>query len=336
MHTPLCQGCGTVELTPEFDSEAHIIPNALGGRLSRSGLICRECNTLLDRLADNPLIRAFGPWPTLLDIPRHRGRHPPVVIDTRDGLRVSVEPDGTTTRIDVVYDVTPIDADSHKVSLGAGNWKVVRQLIGRAAKQFPQLDQAHATAHAQKVNVPSTAEWRIETNFAPANVFPGAFAAFWLFFLHKTGHQLAPWDRVLEVVEGVRTGGTFRYFPDGLPGLSGPSIDISHKIILRTVPQTGLLIGYLEILGTLRVGGVVAQGRPSSELEYIYVADVFGKSERSGEFSIDRKTFDATDWKTVGLGLSEPGEIKTYIQDAQTPLQKRWETRISSEATKGS
>jgi hypothetical protein len=332
MTMPICNGCGSVELTPEFDSEAHIIPNALGGRLSPRGLICRECNTLLDRLADNPLIRAFGPWPTLLDIPRHRGKNPPVEIDTADGQRVSVDPDGTTTRVDVIYDVTPIDADSHKVHVGAGNWKVVRQLIGRATKQFPQLDAVQAASHAQKVKMPATAQWRIGTNFAPANVFPGAFAAFWLFFLHKTGHKLAPWDRVLEVVDNVRQGGTFRYFPSPLPGLSGPDIDLSHKIILRTVPATGLLIGYLEILGTLRVGGIVAQGAPGSELEYIYVADVLTKRDRSGEFSIDPKAFDATDWKTIGLGLSDVAEIKTYIENAQIPLQKRWESLLAQGA----
>lgn len=90
MQVPICRGCGLVELTAEFDSDAHIIPNALGGRLAPSGLICRECNSLLDPVADNPLIRAFGPWPTLLDIPRHRGQHPPVQIETSNGQTITV------------------------------------------------------------------------------------------------------------------------------------------------------------------------------------------------------------------------------------------------------
>jgi HNH endonuclease len=58
----MCSGCGLHRLTPEWNSVAHIFPNALGGRLAPGGLICRECNTLLNVLADNPLIQAFGPW----------------------------------------------------------------------------------------------------------------------------------------------------------------------------------------------------------------------------------------------------------------------------------
>jgi HNH endonuclease len=54
-----CRGCG-VPLTDTNDSEAHIIPNALGGRLKPKCIICRECNTQLDRIADNALVQAFG------------------------------------------------------------------------------------------------------------------------------------------------------------------------------------------------------------------------------------------------------------------------------------
>jgi hypothetical protein len=324
---PVCSACGTVTLTSEFDSEAHIIPNALGGRLSPKGLICRTCNSLLDRLADNALIKAFGPWPTLLNIPRDRGNQPAVVIEDADGQRMSVDADGTATRADVVYQVEPLE-DGHKVSLGASNWKVVRQLIGRAAKQFPLLDPAQAELHAKKVLVPATAPWHIETNFAPQHVFPAAFVAFWLFFLYKTRSPLEPWDRIRKVIEGMRAGGTFRYLPEGLPGLFGPSIALSHRLVLRTVPATGHLIGYIEILGLLRIGGIIAEGPVGRKMEHIYVADPFAKSDRSSEFSIDAGVFDATNWRTIGIGPAERAGVIAYVEAAQKPLQDHWESRV--------
>jgi hypothetical protein len=146
----MCSGCSKHALTPEWNSDAHIFPNALGGRLAPGGLICRECNTVLNDLADNPLIRAFGPWPTLLDIPRQNGKHPAVIVETTGGQRVRVEPDGSRSLAEVAYDVEPIPG-GHKVELGANNWKVVKQLINRAAKQLPQLDPVHVDSTRRRM-----------------------------------------------------------------------------------------------------------------------------------------------------------------------------------------
>ena len=104
---PTCRGCGE-SLNSENDSEAHVIPNALGGRLKPKGIICRTCNTELDDAADNALVAAFGAWPTLLDIPRDRGANPPKVTGTRGGSRVRLQPDGSSRAIDVKYEVRPV------------------------------------------------------------------------------------------------------------------------------------------------------------------------------------------------------------------------------------
>jgi hypothetical protein len=74
-----CRGCGD-PIAPANDTDARILPNALGGRLKPRGILCRVCNTELDRLADNALVNAFGTWPTMLDIPRDRGKNPPKIV----------------------------------------------------------------------------------------------------------------------------------------------------------------------------------------------------------------------------------------------------------------
>src|SRR6478672_9622277 len=101
--SPKCRGCGD-PLTNDNDSEAHIIPNALGGRLAPTGIICRTCNGKLDEVADNALIEAFGHWPTLLNIPRQRGDNPSRIVDTREGQRVLLAPDGSLRRTNIQYD----------------------------------------------------------------------------------------------------------------------------------------------------------------------------------------------------------------------------------------
>jgi len=308
-----CHGCG-IRLNAENDSEAHIIPNALGGRLACKGLICRACNARLDRIADNALVQAFGAWPTLLNLSRQRGHNPSRTLDTRRGSKVRLEPDGSLTGAEVHYDVTPI-VGGHKVEISAGNMKTVRQLIKRVTKQFPLVDATSLEKHARRIKMSPGDEIKLSLDFSPRAVFGGAVSVFWLFLLARTGQAIMSWSKLVECIEAVqRHGGTFRYFVSGLPGLNGPSIDIGHKIIVRSVPSTGELIAYLEILGVLQIGGLFAQGPAGQTIEHVYAFDLDNQSDRSEEFTIDPIVFAEQNWRQVGLGPTDLDPIKAHLK----------------------
>jgi hypothetical protein len=316
MMSTKCRGCGN-PLTDANDSAAHIIPNALGGRLAPKGIICQSCNTVLDKLADNALIEAFGDWPTLLDIPRQRGRNPTKLMETLNGHRVRMNANGTSTRVEVQYEVeeTP---EGHSVQIAAGDIKTIRQLLGRLTKQFPQVDAALAERHARTVGIQDGDKLKIRLDFSPDAVFGGVVTALWLFLIHRTGHAFMDWDRLKSCIAGMRAnGGTFRYLVDGLPGLRGPEIGLGHKIIVRSVPCTGELIVYVEILGVLKVGGVLAKSpAPAIPIEHIYALDLLSKTDRSGEYKIDATEFDRQDWSKVGLAPADTAALNARFSDA--------------------
>lgn len=266
----LCRGCG-VALTSASDSEAHIIPSALGGRLKSKGIICQTCNGLLDRIADNALVKAFGDWPTLMDIPRDRGSNPSKLVTTRDGIRVRLEPDGTLTRVDVTYETQATD-DGSKIEIGAGDMKTIRQLLQRVKKQYPEFDAKAAEQFARTVGLNDDDELKMGLGFGRAQVFGGVVTAIWLFLMMKTGRAFMDLPKLQQVIGEMHDhGGMFRYLPDGLPGLNGPDIPLGHKIVVRSVPATGELIGYVEILGIMRIGGIFASaGGPPVKIEHIY------------------------------------------------------------------
>lgn len=327
--TPKCRLCGSDLIAPN-DSEAHVIPNALGGRLKPKGILCRACNTELDDLADNALVKAFGDWPTLLDIPRDRGQNPPKRLETRGGKTVRVEPDGTVTRIDVLYDVVPIE-EGHEVQIGAGDMKTFRQLLMRAAKQFPQLDPKVAEAHAQTISIDDD-HLKMSLDFSPRAVFGGIITAIWLFLIMKTGRAFMDRQRLSQVIKTMQSyGGTFRYLIDGLPGLHGPDVPIGHKIIVRSIPSTGELIAYVEILGVLKVGGVFAEASPPAfPLEHIYAYDVLGRRDLSDDFSIDANTFEQQDWREAGLGPSDAEALrKHFLEAAEAIFGQHYQARFA-------
>ena len=327
-----CRGCG-LALTSETDSEAHVIPNALGGRLKPRGILCRTCNGQLDRLADNPLVEAFGDWPTLLNFPRDRGEHPPKLIETREGRRVRLEADGSLRRTDVLYTVTPV-AEGHKVEIGAGNMKTVRQLLKRAEKQFPQFDAKAAEQYARVLGIEDGDELKLSLDFSPQAVFGGVIAAIWLYLILTTGRAFMDWQRLLDCIAEMQArGGTFRYFIDGLPGLKGPQIGLGHKIVARSVPATGEMIAYVEILGILRVGGLFAKAKaPSMVIEHIYAYDLASRADRSGEFAIDTGEFESQQWQTVGLAPTDYEALRKHFKAALGIFEVHYRQRFQTQA----
>jgi hypothetical protein len=169
--------------------------------------------------------------------------------------------------------------------------------------------------------MPDGDELKLRVDFSPQAVFGAVVAMTWLYLIHTTGHAFMSFDALLACIKKVQaTGGTFRYLIDGLPGLRGPSIDLGHKLVVRSVDASGELIAYVEILGVFKIGGVFARGTPGTSLEHIYVYDVAGKADRSSEFSIDHATFDAVDWRTTSLGTADAKALKDHFEKVLTAL----------------
>lgn len=63
------------ELTKENFSKEHIIPNAIGGRLTSSNILCKICNNNFGKDIDNILTKQFKVLSNLLDIKRERGKN---------------------------------------------------------------------------------------------------------------------------------------------------------------------------------------------------------------------------------------------------------------------
>ncbi len=326
-----CRGCG-VDLTAQNDSAAHVFPNALGGRLKPKGIICQLCNTALDRAADNALVKAFGDWPTLLNLPRDEGGNPPKLVDTRDGRRVRIEADGKITSAQVTYDVAEID-DGHHVTIAAGNMKTFRELLKRAKKEVPQLDTYAAEQAAQVVGVADDDLLKLGFDFSPQAVFGGVITAIWLYLIHTTGRAFMDWDRLLKCIGEMQThGGTFRYLVDGLPGLTGPNIPLGHRIVIRSVPHTGEMIAFVEVMGILRVGGLFASAGGASELiEHVYAYDLVQQRDRSAEFSINPHQFEQQDWKAAGLGPTDAGALRARFAKALQVFVDHYRRRFTAE-----
>tara|TARA_R110000787_G_scaffold31706_4_gene83970 strand:+ start:2519 stop:3568 length:1050 start_codon:yes stop_codon:yes gene_type:complete len=334
---PHCIGCDD-PLSEGNKSDAHIIPNALGGRLAPDDLICRTCNSVLDRAVDNALVKAFGGAQTLIGLPRQRGKNPSIDLRTESGKRVRVQPDGNLTLSEIQYD-EKIEGDRRMITIGAPTHKQVGQLLERARKNNPELkdiDVNDILSKVQPTAVPVEESLLLRLDYSPVAIFGGVMVALWLFIAHRERHALENLQSMLSRLENINEhGGMFRYLPDGLPGLRGPQVDYSNKIIVRSIPQTGEMIGYVELLGTFRIGGIYAKSeqRPTALIEHVYVHDPFENKDRSAEFSIDSTMFEQVDWRTIGLGpvKQDAADLEEAMRVAGERLAEKYTARSAAD-----
>lgn len=310
-----CYGCNE-RLTVSNNSEAHVIPNALGGRLAPKNIICKSCNGKLDKLADNNLVKAFHAWPTLLQIPRQRFRHASFKTDTDNGNQVKINSDASLQKLGVEYEKTEIEG-GHKLHLSASNEKTLVQLIQRARKDFPQLNaysDEEIKEHFRIGQLPDDERIKVSIDMYPEAIFGGCATALWLFMIHKTKHAPMNWEGLLNYIHYCKIGNNLRYYTEGLPGLVGPDIQLGHKLVLRSIPETGELVAYIEILNILKVGCIFAKSpKKGTSIEHIYAYDLSLKKDRSDEFSIDDEAFKIQPWKTVGLHCSDTELVMDYM-----------------------
>jgi hypothetical protein len=139
----------------------------------------------------------------------------------------------------------------------------------------------------------------------------------WLYSIHAAGAAALDWSGLKKYILTSQKGqGPWRHYVDGLPGLVGPDVSFGHKVLLRSVPSTGQIIAYVEVLGVLRIGGVYGMGiRGEPLVEHFYIYDLDTRRDRSSEFHVDSATFDGKDWASFGVAPFELDSLTRHYQD---------------------
>lgn len=83
MDKDYCYICGE-ELTKSNESEEHIIPNAIGGKLKSNKLICKKCNNQLGNDIDYKLTKQLDVFSNFLNIERERGKPNDIIFEEKN------------------------------------------------------------------------------------------------------------------------------------------------------------------------------------------------------------------------------------------------------------
>ncbi|MFH6953626.1 HNH endonuclease [Pseudoalteromonas sp. XMcav1-K] len=113
----------------EAGSLEHIIPNAIGGRLSSNKLICRNCNSKSGNRWDAVLCNQFSSLCVFFGITRERGDVPNLLLKNKDGQQNVISPDGRFQPRKPEFSEQDINENEIKITVKSNNPKEAKKII---------------------------------------------------------------------------------------------------------------------------------------------------------------------------------------------------------------
>ncbi len=132
----LCAFCGIL-LTDNNSSREHIIPNAIGGRKTVQGFICRDCNNETGRTWDSDLAESLKLLCTTLRIKRQRGKNQSIDVFSGDKELVMSD-DGTVTYRKPIVHLSDIDGKT-SIRVMARNRRELKVIARRICNKYPDI-----------------------------------------------------------------------------------------------------------------------------------------------------------------------------------------------------
>ena len=133
-----CALCGAT-LTNSNTHREHVFPNAIGGRKTVDNFICSDCNNKTGADWDATLVEQLRPLCTMLNVNRPRGGNRPFVVETISGRKLAVNPDGSMTIAQPVFEKRQLDGKS-EVTIRARSMREFKSMVAGLKKRHPQID----------------------------------------------------------------------------------------------------------------------------------------------------------------------------------------------------
>lgn len=178
-----------VDLTGQTDSEAHIIPNAIGGRLKPRGILSRSANSMIGQYIEAPFFEKYQPILSFIGGKRQRGVHPSFGVEDLDGTKYTYDPSGNLYPSKPEYNIES-NGKEDRIQITARTKEELRTMLGRVEKSNPNFNIEDAIKNAVVVHDPSPVV-KVSLSVGPNVYFPisyiiaNLFNAFIKIPLHK-------------------------------------------------------------------------------------------------------------------------------------------------------
>lgn len=297
-----CIACGE-PITSETDSREHAVPNSVGGWLKVRDFIHETCNNTAGNTWDAALFDQMHALCAIFGVVRERGETPPLKVVTTAGEKLTIQPDGRLRLTEPKFSKTETDKGT-VISMSMRDEKEARARLQDLKKQYPNLDVEAEMAEAERVTSYPQGLFHHKLQFGGTeggrSMVKTAAAMARHLGVPTTACDLAM--NYLRDEEAIPPFGY--YFVSDLVAARPVGVSF-HCVAISGDPQTGLLLGYVEYFGAVRIVTCLSKTYTGPKVE--------------GSYAVNPTTGDKLDLK-VALPFDR-AEIQAICDYERAPLE---------------
>lgn len=265
-----CIVCGE-PITSGNDSKEHVFPNSLGGRLKVRDFIHKGCNNDSGRSWDAALAEQMHALCLIFGIVRERGETPSLATTTTAGERLTIQSDGSLRLTDPTFIKTDTEQGT-AISFSARDESEARDMLTGLKKKHPDLDVEALLAKADRVTTYPEGAFHHKFTFGGTEGGRSMLKTAAAFARHA-GIPTTACDLAAAYFRDEKVEPPFGYYsiadlvenrPVGVP---------LHCVAISGNPKTGLLLGYVEYFGAVRIVTCLSENYTGPALNSSYSID---------------------------------------------------------------
>jgi hypothetical protein len=272
------------------DSREHIIANALGGRRTASGFICKPCNNTSGHRWDAALAKQLNSLSLFFAIKRQHGDPPAQEFATASGGAIRVGPNGLAP-IKPTVTRKPIETGTN-IQVVVRTMAEAKEILSGLKKKHPQIDVdailASATPNRTYLDEPLKFDLAIGGPDAGRSIVKSAFA-----LAVASGVSPSDCDEAKRYLASGEDG-CFGYYYERDLLETRPANTVVHCVAVHST-HGGLLLGYVELFSGFRMVVCLATAYSGQPINAVYSIDPVSGSELDVAVSLNFSQEDLKD-----------------------------------------
>lgn len=287
-----CVLCGC-KITSKNNSEEHVIPQAIGGRLSVWDFICKNCNDRTGWEWDAVLTQQLNPLSLFFGVTRERGEVPSQIFSSTAGERLERHVDGSFSPVKPLYQKKKTEAGGTEIKIMARSDAELDKILKGIKKKYPQVNIDEVKR--QVVRKREYPQGLILYNLpfggkeAGCSIIKTATS-----FAYSLGISVSECYRALQYLKEDEGEAPFGYYSQDL--ITNRPIGVPlHCVAVLGDPEEKLLLAYVEYFGFRRMIVCLSDQYEGENISKVYAIDpVLGK-ELDVNLSLSLKNFKIQD-----------------------------------------